>query len=119
MKQTGEQLFEDTSSHWAQQVISTAGASGVATGFDASRFGPDELITREQIALIVIKAAGLKAGTNLSDLTDGDQVSAWAQGGVAALVEQGIVQGYKDGSFKPQNPATRAEAVAIIFNSLK
>lgn len=66
-----------------------------------------------------LKAANLKPGMDLSVLSDGGQVSVWAKGGVAALVAQGIIKGYEDGSFKPQNPATRAEAVTIIMNSLK
>ncbi|CAH1201705.1 hypothetical protein PAECIP111893_01701 [Paenibacillus plantiphilus] len=119
LEQQGDQLFLDTKGHWAAKQISTAVANGIVTGYDADHFGPNDPITREQIALMIMRAAELAPETDLSALTDKDKISPWAQGSVAALVKAGIITGYSDGSFRPLNSATRAEAVTMITNSLE
>ncbi|MEG3071212.1 MAG: S-layer homology domain-containing protein [Candidatus Syntrophopropionicum ammoniitolerans] len=52
-------VFTDTANHWARDYIATAAANGIVSGYDDSVFGPDDLITREQMAVMVVKAAGL------------------------------------------------------------
>ena|GEM_PF-847767 len=119
LEQSGDKVFTDTEGHWAQAAISTAVANGIASGFDANRFRPNDPITREQIAAMVMHAAKLQASTHAETFTDYGQISEWAIAGVSALAEHQIIHGYPDGSFKPLKPATRAEAVVIILNSLK
>jgi hypothetical protein len=119
LEQQGAQVFEDTKGHWAQESISKAMANGIVTGYDAKHFGPNDPITREQIASMIMRAAQLAPGTDNSSFTDHAVISKWAQGSVAALVKEGILTGYADGSLKPQKAATRAEAATMILLSIQ
>ncbi|MDD2511162.1 MAG: S-layer homology domain-containing protein [Syntrophomonas sp.] len=110
--------FTDTTSHWAKESIATAAAHGIISGYDENTFGPDNMITREQAAVIVSRAAQLEAETGELNFTDSKAISPWAQPGVAAAFKAGFISGYPDGSFKPQGNTTRAEAAIIIGKSI-
>ncbi len=110
-------VFSDTSGHWARDAISVAAAHGVVSGYDETTFGPDDLITREQMAVMISKAAGLSGGEGKT-FTDSAQISDWAKAAVAAASSKNIIGGYPDNTFRPQAYATRAEAVTIIVKVL-
>ena len=113
-------VFDDTANHWARQFIATAAANGVVSGYSETAFGPDDLITREQMTVMIVKAAGLKAGASKpASFTDGDQISPWAAEAVSVSASQGIVNGYPDTTFRPRGTATRAEAVTVIAQTQK
>ena len=111
--------FTDTASHWAKESISTAAAYGIISGYDENIFGPDDLITREQAAVIIARAAKLETATDESNFTDNKAISSWAKKGVAAAFKGKFITGYPDGTFKPQGKTTRAEAAVIIGKLLK
>ncbi|MNI06608.1 Endo-1,4-beta-xylanase A precursor [compost metagenome] len=120
LKQDGGQTFTDTKHHWASDAIGKAVSAGIVTGYSTEHFGPDDPITREQMALMVMRAAGIKPmDTAVVPFVDSAQISSWSQSAVAAVQEKGIISGYVDGSFKPQNLATRAEAATVIVKILK
>lgn len=110
--------FTDTAAHWAGESISTAAAHGLISGYTQSTFGPDDLITREQAAVIIARAAQLEAGEQTLAFNDAQQVAPWALPGVAAVVSKSYMSGYPDNSFRPQGNTTRAEAAAIISKLL-
>ena len=110
--------FTDTASHWAKESISTAAAHGIISGYDENTFGPDDLITREQAAVIVSLATKLEAATGELSFTDSKAISPWAKPGVAAAFKGGFISGYPDGTFKPQGNTTRAEAVSLILKAI-
>jgi len=105
----------DISAHWAKDSIATATAHNIISGYDENTFGPDDLITREQAAVIIARAAKLEAGTDELNFTDSQAISPWAKPGVAAAFKGGFITGYPDGSFKPQGNTSRAEAVSLIL----
>lgn len=113
------EVFDDTANHWARDYIGAAYAAGIVSGYSESSFGPDDPITREQMAVMIAKAAEIEEATETVTFTDSDEVSAWARGALAAVAQGGIMQGYPDGTFAPQSEATRAEAVAVISNALR
>ena len=110
--------FDDTANHWAGEAIATATAYGIVDGYSASAFGPDDNVTREQMAVMISKAAGLPAAAAAPVFGDSAKVSAWAQDAVAAAAESGIISGYPDNTFRPQGFATRAEAATIIAKAI-
>ncbi|MEW9123452.1 MAG: S-layer homology domain-containing protein [Thermotaleaceae bacterium] len=112
-------VFADTANHWAKDAIATAAAYGIVSGYSADTFGPNDLITREQMAAMIVKAAGLDTALTSKDFTDSKSISAWAVDAVNTAAEQQIINGYPDNSFRPQGKATRAEAVTVIVNALK
>lgn len=110
------QNFSDTADHWAQESIAAAVSLGIADGYTDGSFQPDAFITREQMAVMAVKAAGVTAGSGETAFTDNDQISFWAKGSVLAAIDANIMEGYPDNTFRPQGNATRAEAVCVILN---
>ncbi len=112
-------VFADTDTHWAKDYISTANANGIVAGYNDTTFGPNDLITREQMAVIVVNTAKLKATTEGNSFTDEALISHWAKSAVATAKKNAVILGYPDLSFKPLANATRAEAVTVIMKTLE
>lgn len=112
-------VFNDTAEHWAKDAIAAANANGIISGYDDTTFGPDDIITREQMAVMIVKAAKLEAGTGEVQFADLSQVSEWASGAVAAACQNQLISGYPDNTFRPDKGASRAEAVTVILKALK
>lgn len=112
-------VFTDTAEHWARNAIATAAAYGIVGGYDDNTFRPDDPITREQMAVMTVKAARLSPASGEVAFTDSGEISAWAKESVVTAVQDGIMNGYADGTFEPQGHATRAEAVTVIVNGMK
>lgn len=102
-------------SHWAFEYVETAKAHGTLTGYPDGLFNPGRTITRAEIAAIIARTLSLAPRS--SDLTDSAQ--HWAAGFVGACVKTGIITGYPDKTFRPDNTATRAEAAKMISSMLK
>jgi hypothetical protein len=111
-------VFSDTSGHWAEHSIRTATAHGIVSGYNASNFGPNDIITREQMAVMIVKAAKLTNVAEGRTFDDAAQVSNWAKKAVGIASGEGIISGYPDNTFKPKANATRAEAVTVIIKAL-
>ncbi|HCF50277.1 MAG TPA: hypothetical protein DER60_08350, partial [Syntrophomonas sp.] len=108
-----------TANHWAKKEIAIANALGIVTGYDANTFGPDDSITREQMAVMVVKAAKLTPETGSTTFADNSQISAWAVDAVATAFNNQLINGYEDNTYRPGKGASRAEAVTVILNALK
>ncbi len=112
---------------WYAPAVETAAKAGLVQGTDAKHFAPNGPITREQIAVMIAKALELTGaatgetddGKALSSLADRDSISPWAKEAVAQSVAAGIIGGYPDGTFAPQQRATRAEAAAMLKHFLQ
>jgi len=111
-------IYADTAEHWAKGYIATAAASGIVSGYNATTFGPDDPITREQMAAMVVRTAKLSVVSENLTFTDSGEISSWAKDNVVTAVKNGIMQGYPDNTFQPHGNATRAEAVTVIVNIL-
>jgi len=111
-------IFTDTANHWARTSIATAAAHGITNGYDENRFGPDDLISREQIAVMLQKAALLSYAGEKSVFSDTELISDWAADAVCICSGYGVVKGYEDNTFRPQRSATRAEAAAMIVRAI-
>ena len=116
--QDGGRTFADTADHWARNYIAALVAEGIVGGYDASTFAPDDLITREQMAVMIVKAAGLSLPPEETSFTDRGSISAWAREAMATVVKNGIMAGYPDNTVRPQANATRAEAATVIVQAL-
>ncbi|MGG3452565.1 S-layer homology domain-containing protein [Paenibacillus rhizolycopersici] len=118
-KTAGDKTFADTEKHWARSAISIAYANGVIRGIDDTLFAPDQPITREQMAVIAANALHLEKPKSVLSFADGERISSWAKDAVQAVTEQGIFSGYPDRTIRPQDQATRAEAVMVIGRMIK
>lgn len=99
---------------WHYDEMAKAVQMGVFQGADG-KLSPNDPITREQAFAVLARAFGLADGkaSSLDKFSDGAQVSSWARGAVAALVEQGYVSG-ADGALNPQSYITRAEFAQVM-----
>lgn len=113
-----DQIFVDTGNHWGRESIAAAYAAGIISGYGDNRFGPDDLVTREQIAAMVIRAAKLTGPSAQLNFADNEAISDWAKESVAIAVANGLITGYSDQTFRPGNNATRAEAAVVISLAL-
>mgnify|MGYP002549773261 FL=1 len=112
-------LFDDTKDHWASGYISIAASLGYVNGFDAKHFGPDDQLTREQMAVMTARIAELQedtSGGNPVPFTDKDRISSWALSAVTSVFQNGVISGYPDRTFRPSAKITRAEACHMIVN---
>jgi hypothetical protein len=114
-----EPSFADTENHWAKDYIATAVGNSIANGYNENSFGPDDLLTREQMAVMILNASQLPKLTAKLSFSDQEEISPWAREALAALTGHGVMKGYPDNSIQPQGQASRAEAVTVIVNTLK
>ena len=104
---------------WYYAELSAAFASGIFGGSDGKML-PNAPITREQAAVVLCRAFGIVSGNRnaYTSFSDGKKVSAYACDSVSALKEQGLMNGYEDGSLRPQSHITRAEIAQLLYNIL-
>lgn len=112
--------FKDSEGHWAEAYIAWAKDKGIVEGVSATEFDPEAPITREQMATIFGRYA-LKQGIELpksenaaGSFPDADKISEYAREFVELMRIAGILNGYEDGTFRPQGNATRAEAAKLF-----
>ncbi|WP_186323583.1 S-layer homology domain-containing protein [Paenibacillus xylanexedens] len=110
----GSHPFTDVnSSHWADAAISAAAQSSYVQGYTDGSFKPDQAITRAEMAALLQPLVTSDQMTTIpTSFTDVN--GHWAQQAVEQLSSAGIVTGYADGSFRPSQPITRAEAVMML-----
>jgi len=115
--------FWDTYGHVAAPELTILGALGIYTGYTGlgGRADPDGLITRAQFAKVLVVATG-KGGTaeRLMSLKPAyrDAIPPWAWGYVNCAALMGLVGGYGDGSFRPEDPVTYGEAVTMLIRAV-
>lgn len=104
--------------HWAYQYIIAIKNEGIFTGHKDETFGPDETITREELAVAIFRALKLPdvipVKYHFTDITK----DTWSKNYIEEVYRLKIISGYKDGSFKPNLKVTRAEMAAIINRML-
>lgn len=113
-----EPPFSDSDSIpvWAQESIASAVQAGILEGYEDDTFRADRLITRSEVAVMIVRALGLEVQANArSGFADRLEIPAWAEPSVAAAAEAGIVKGRGGNRFAPDANTTRAEAVTLLL----
>lgn len=106
--------FSDVSSHWAEDYIDYLSSQNVIGGFPDGTFRPNETLTRAQVSAILANELNLTLmSSNFPDVSS----SHWANDSIGAVVSQGLMSGYPDGTFKPNEPMTRAEVSSVIASA--
>ena len=111
-----EGAFGDVpASHWAHEAIRKTVSMGLMQGYPDGMMKPDQAITRAEMAVIAAKWLGSgKAEAGGNAVAFSDLNGHWAKDVIAAVSQAGILSGYEDGTFRPDQPLTRAEAVTIM-----
>ena len=109
--------FADVSAdNWSYSYIASAVGSGLVTGISETEFGLGMEITRQDACVLLYRVLKDQAtSTNPKDFTDKAEISDYAAEAVNAMSSMGLVNGMEDGSFKPLNVMTRAEAAKLLY----
>jgi hypothetical protein len=104
---------------WYSGAVAWAAANGIVTGYGNGAFGPNDDISREQLAVILYNYANWKKMdtskvVELSAYADAGSISAWALNAVKWANAQGLITGRTPTELAPAGTATRAEAAAIF-----
>jgi len=120
------QWFEDVAKgQWYSDAVAWATFNGITTGYGDGNFGPDDYITREQIATIMFRYATYKGiaptGAWAIRLTYSDlaEIADYATEGVMYCTKDGLMQGKGNDMFCPKDNATRAEIAAILHRFIE
>ena len=105
-----------TAENWYGEAVRWADSASVVTGYGNGRFGPNDPITREQMAAMLWRYAGSpEADGSLSSFADGEQTSSWAQSAMIWAVDQGLITGIGNDRLDPGGQATRAQVATILM----
>ena len=118
--QNGSTFTDAAPGAWYADAVAWAAAEGIISGYGGGRFGPNDPITREQLAVILWRYAGFPVPPNLLlDFPDANTASGYALDALRWAVEQGIISGYSNGRLEPKTPATRGQVAQILRNFLQ
>jgi hypothetical protein len=104
--------------HWAEEAIANMQRSGVMLGDDTG-FRPDDAITRGEIASIAARLLPVAETGKSFYAGYSDTQEHWAFEAIKQASQAGILQGYSDGTFLPDNKLNRAEAVTVLNRMFK
>ncbi len=111
--------FDDVENHWSKDAVNDMGARLVVNGVGNENFLPNRAVTRAEFAEIVVKGLGLmRTGTFKSSFKDLD-ASTWYYNSIAIASEYGLISGYGNGKFGPNDKVTREQAMTIIAKAMK
>ena len=103
---------------WAAAEVEALAKAGIVQGIGNGKFDPNTDISREDMALMIVRAYEYKTGAKIEagnkTYRDSNQISAYALEGVQKLSHIGIVEGRGNNEFAPLSPSTRAEAAKVV-----
>ncbi|WP_458127140.1 S-layer homology domain-containing protein [Paenibacillus sp. Z3-2] len=113
--------FNDVSeSAWYYEAISIANANGYIDGYTDGTMKPQDPITRQEAAKVIAGILNLELNETAANVfSDSSSIAAWSKGAVGGAAAAKIIAGYADGSFKPLNSITRAEAVSALVKAVE
>ena len=121
----GKNSFTDVvAGKWYADAITWAAENGIFAGYGKDKFGPDDPITREQLAAIFYRYAGYKGYDltvkgNLDKFKDADKVTDYAKMAMQWAVSSGLVKGKSGNLLDPQGTATRAEIATMLHRFIE
>lgn len=121
---TPETFADVNDGDWYADAVRWAASERIVAGYSAEAFGPNDPITREQLASILYhyteyKGGDVTARADLSSFADGDSVADWSRETVEWANAEGLVKGQPGNLIDPQGQATRAQVAAIFARYLE
>ncbi|QRN86790.1 S-layer homology domain-containing protein [Clostridia bacterium] len=124
MNPTRAWAFSDVNeNHWASQSISVLASKGLVSGYADGLFRPEASLTRAEAVVLLVNANGASDG--LQELKDTECIfrdvekGHWASAYINVAWERGLVSGYPDGSFKPEQQVSRLEFTTMLTRALE
>ncbi|MDG0810463.1 S-layer homology domain-containing protein [Cohnella rhizosphaerae] len=120
LKAVNQATFKDVdSTKWYADSVAAVYEAGIVLGRSEDLFAPSDTITREEMAVLAIRAYAYKkghagAGASTAPFNDLDQIHSWAQAAVSQARELGLLDGRGNNRFAPKERLTRAEGAQIL-----
>lgn len=99
---------------WAFSAIADCSTRGLIQGYEDGTFHPNEALTRAQFARLICLAQKIAPATVTAAPFTDVPAAYWAAGSIAAAVRQGLLSGYQDRTFRPEDPLTLAQALSVL-----
>lgn len=106
--------FTDVTNHWAYSAIKRVYTRGWMVGMDEKTFAPDQQLSRAMLAVILYAMAGEPAVTGEGPFAD-VPAGCWYTDAIVWAAQNGIVCGFGDGTFRPNEAVTRAQAAVMLY----
>lgn len=109
-------LLDVSPKHWAYDAIQKAVSGGIISGYQDQTFAPNRFVTRAEMAVMIGNSMHIKPKSSANrpfvDVADG----YWAAPMLMQMKNQGLIGGFQDGTFKPEDAASRADFTAMLYN---
>jgi hypothetical protein len=114
-------IFTDILRHWAKTQICEAAGLGIVEGVSANTFAPNREITRTEFVVMLLRALRIPISEQAGALpfSDKESIPAWAASAIFTGTAEGMLDGYPDGTFRPQQTITRSEMAVMIARVMK
>ncbi|WP_145147253.1 S-layer homology domain-containing protein [Paenibacillus xylanexedens] len=112
--------FSDVTIHWSRDDVQDLASRLIVQGTGENVFAPDRSITRAEFTAVLLRGLGLHSpnSTEAASFTD-VKTGSWYEDEVQTAVSYGLISGYADDSFRPNNEISRAEALTIVSRAMK
>lgn len=113
--------FSDTANHWALKYINAA--KNYLTAYADSTYRPDQAVVREDVTMAMVRLKGYNLDevdySYLSKFTDQDTISNNVKAYVAVAIQNNLISGFEDNTFRGQDTLTRAEAATLLWRAFQ
>lgn len=111
--------FTDLNNHWAKEEIERAAGLGFVNGYPDGTFRPQNHVTRAEFIVMIARAMELTSkGGEAIEFADLDAIPGWARPSVTEAQLAGVITGYEDGTFRPNQLINRTEMAAMVMRAL-
>ncbi|MFF2481308.1 S-layer homology domain-containing protein [Paenibacillus sp. NPDC058071] len=109
--------FKDMTHHWAKAAVNDMGSRMVINGTGNGMFSPDRDMTRAELAGIIVRGLGLKPENGTSPFSDVNS-SDWYSSSINTAYAYHLINGFEDGTFRPNDNVTREQAMVMIAKAM-
>ncbi|MFF2886264.1 S-layer homology domain-containing protein, partial [Paenibacillus sp. NPDC057967] len=110
--------FSDVEKHWAKDAVNDMGSRMVASGTGDGKFSPNRDITRAEFVAIIVRGLGLKPSKEAAPFLD-VKGTDWYNNAISTAVAYQLIDGFGDGTFRPNDKITREQAMVIVVRAMK
>ncbi|WP_337034149.1 S-layer homology domain-containing protein [Paenibacillus illinoisensis] len=110
-------MFQDVENHWAKDAVNDMGSRLIVNGVGNDLYNPNADMTRAEFAAIVMRGLGLKPVDGIAPFADVD-ASDWYTPAVLTAYEYKLIEGFEDGTFRPEEKITREQAMVILSKAM-
>jgi hypothetical protein len=118
-KPPSTKTYPDIQGHWAKEDVEIMAGFQIVRGMSEAVFAPDMSVTRAQFAALLIRSLGIEEikpdTSHFRDVSSG----SWHYGVIEAAYAAGLINGYEDGTFRPDEPIKREEIAALVARTLR